>query len=57
MRTCCKCSLWTMGFGNYCIRKALIHDDWSDQPSDQPACKYFNEEVLDEDNNDTRKDS
>ena len=57
MRTCCECILWTMGFGNYCIRKALIHDDWSDQPGDQPACKYFNEEVLDEDNNDIWKDS
>jgi len=35
-----------MAFDNSCSEKARLYGDFSNQPSDQPACKLFEEEQL-----------
>lgn len=44
--TCSQCRHWNLAFDNHCNMRAIMFDDWSDQPSDQEACKYFEEEEL-----------
>lgn len=44
--TCCECQHWNMAFDNSCTKRALLYNDWSNQPSDQPACDLFEKEKL-----------
>lgn len=42
--TCSCCRYWNIGFDNSCSERARLYGDWSDQPSDKPACKLFKKE-------------
>lgn len=44
--TCCECEHWNMAFDNSCTKRALLYGDWSNQPSDKPACEFFEKEEL-----------